>query len=550
MKRLLSLLILQIFVALAIAQDENPIVTLESPYNTIYSHLYYLQPNSYFPDSAAKTIHNISDKSLAAKRAIQLKQVLDGKGLYVQINLLPQEADYIDSTKTQRALYTPFPVQLPELYLEKVDDKWYYSKETIDKVPQLHKEVYPFGTDVLLNFLPKTGQNKILGLAIWQYLGLALLIVLGFVFHFILRRILNPIVARLSRSKVYPSLISPELIHRIASLLSVLVIIRLIRIFIPLLALPVTVAKFVFLVITVITTILLLLIALRILDVFMAYGFRLTQRTESKLDEQLIPIIKRSIQAVLVIGAIIQILNVLDVNVTALIAGISIGGLALALAAQDTVKNLIGSAMIFVDQPFQIGDYITVGSFSGTVTEVGFRTTRIRLLDSSIISIPNGTIANQAVTNLGVRVLRIFQTTIGLTYDTPPSLIKKYMEGLKKIAETHHLTQKDAIIVNLTELGSSSINIMFRAPLLINDYTLELNAKQELLLAIIQLAESLGVRFAFPSTTMYVEDFPGKLSNIPKYETAEEKVDQKIETFIQSFKAEIDKTTIADDPII
>ena len=502
--RIVFLIAIFSFCQIAAQTAEAPEVTLATPYNTVYTHLYYLQANSYQPDQASKSIYGVQDSARAAQIAIQIKQILDGRGLFVYTNLLPQDSNYVDST-SQNAFYTLFPKELPEVYLEKIDDQWYYSPNTIDQVPRLHKEVYPFGTDRLLNILPRMGQSKLFGLAIWQYLAALILLVLGMIVYQLLSLGLNPIVRRFTRSRLYPDLIDAALIWKLARLISILIVVRLIHLLLPVLQLPVGIVRFFVIVLGGLTIVLIILIALRILDIVMTYAVSITSKTESKLDEQLMPIVKRTIQFIIILGGVAQILYMLEVNVTALIAGISIGGLALALAAQDTVKNLIGSAMIFVDRPFQIGDYIDGGSVSGTVKEVGFRTTRLSQIDSSVMAVPNGTIANLAITNLGVREHRMFQTMLGITYDTKPDVIEKFVKELRTIILTHPLTNKENYYVHVSDLGDSAIKIMFRAYIKVDQYAVELETKEELILMILRLAEEMGVSFAFPSTSIYLE---------------------------------------------
>ncbi|MCB0651400.1 MAG: mechanosensitive ion channel family protein [Saprospiraceae bacterium] len=536
MPKYLPIFLFLIFSLPLMGQDNKNVDTsLENPNNSMYVHLYYLQTDSYKPSLAAKALFPEGDSTTLIKKSIQLKQILDGAGLFVHFNKIPTNPDYID-TLTKRAIFTPFPEEMPEIYLEKTNGRWYYSKETVSNIPRLHKKVFPFGADLLLNSLPKMGQTKILGMALWQYLGLLILMSLGLLSHLLLSRILNPIIRRMSRSKSDSTFIRPKLISRIARLASVLIILRLIKLFLPVLLLPVTAGIFAINVIKIFSTILIVLIAFGVLDIFIAYIRRFTQSTKSKMDEQLVPIIKRSVQAVIVIGGIAQLLQIFDINVTALIAGLSIGGLALALAAQDTVKNLIGSAMIFVDQPFQIGDFVEYGGMTGTILEVGFRSTRIQEADSSIISIPNGAIANAAITNKGVRIFRLFNINIGLTYDTPVTLLKIYIEGLKKIIEIHPKARTSDSFIYLNSLGDSSINIMFRVPLEVTDYGSELQVKEELLFSIIELANEMGVRFAFPSTTLYMEEFPGRDSMAPTYETNHETLKRRFDAFVESKK--------------
>lgn len=540
--RKIILLFVFLPISLFAQRAESPEILLDNPYNTMYVHLHFLQQTTFQPDSSALTLSGlVGQPDLSKRRAIQLKQILDGKGLYVRFGQIPQDANYYDST-ARRAVYVPYPELLPEVYLEKIDSQWLYSAETVAAIPNLHKDIYPFGADFLLNLLPQFGQQKILGLAIWQFAGIFIMIILAFLLHFLLSRVLNPVVKRLSSSRLYPSLVDPSLIKRIAQLLSVWIIVRILKVFIPALQLEPEALIFAVRMVKVVSTFIVMLIALRVLDILMLYFRILTQRTENKLDEQVVPILRRSLQAVIILWAIFQALNLLEVNVTALIAGVSIGGLAIALAAQDTVKNLIGSAMIFVDKPFQIGDFIDLGGFAGTVEEVGFRTTRIRKSDSSIVAVPNGVIANQAITNLGVRIYRLFQVKLGVVYGTSPEDIRLFTSSLKQLIEAHPNTQKEGYYVHLTTLADSSLGIMFRVALDVPDYATELRVKEELLLAILKIADTLGVNFAFPSTSVYVETMPSEEETTSIGDTAgkprEERLAALIQQLGQDFKAE------------
>ncbi|MEM9822230.1 MAG: mechanosensitive ion channel family protein [Bacteroidota bacterium] len=517
---------------IATAPDNN----LSSPYNSIYVHLYYLQSDSYQPEIAAQSLAPVADSARMVQLAIQLKQILDGQGLYIHLNLLPQQNNYLDST-TQKAYYTPFPARLPQVYLEKIDHQWLYSRETVQLIPQLHKKVFPFGTDLLLNLFPQTSNYSFLGLALWQYVAILMLLLMTWIFYRLLSRLLLPFVRRLANSRVQSEKVDTEALSKIAKIISILLLIQFLKIFIPVLQLPITVAGFSIVTVNIILTVLLVLLALSILNFVMTYATQYAQQTDHKLDEQLLPILRRMLGILFIIGGLIQVLRLLDINVTALIAGISIGGLALALAAQDTVKNLIGSAMIFIDQPFQIGDYIEVGSIAGTVMEVGFRTSRIRTSDTSIVSIPNGNVANMSITNKGMRVYRLFTTMIGVTYDSPPLLIEKYIEGLRQIILHHPATQKEDYYVHLNNLADSSLQILFRTYLEVPGYQDELKAKEEILLSILKLASLLGIRMAFPSSTLYVEELPEQKSAKPSYDLEDQQIDERLNNFIENFKS-------------
>lgn len=511
---------------LSFGQDQSaPPITLESPYNTILVHLYYLQEDSYEPSKAAKVFHNI-DSSQAIQTAIQLKQVLDGNGLYVHLNLVPQETDYLDSI-SQKAFYTPFPEELPAVYLEKEDGKWYYSKSTVKGVPKLHKKVYPFGTNFIVDRLKNANQQKVFGLALWQYLSLLILVVIGWLLNQGLKLIVKPLVKKILQKFLDEGDRSKQLLLKITSAVSMLIIVYVIRLLLPVVQLPIEAAQFSVLALRILMTVLFVVLALRVLDLVMSFFEKYAQQTHHKMDEQLIPIIRRTFWFLFVIGGAIQILRLLDVNVTALIAGISIGGLALALAAQDTVKNLIGSLMIFIDQPFQIDDYIEWGGMAGTVVEVGFRTTRIKTSDTSIIAVPNGTIANNAITNKGMRTYRLFRGELGLDYNTSNIQIRSFLTGVKKILDQHPMVVEGMNLVHLTALADSSINITYRAYLNLSDYGEELAVKEHLLLTFMALAEKLDISFAYPSSTVYLE------ATNKKEISKEDDFDQKVNEFIK-----------------
>lgn len=514
-------------------------VTLENPFNTVLVHLHYLQPDTYRPELAARTIYGVEDSTRAVRLAIQLKQVLDGKGLKVILNRLPQDPSYLEDSTANRYVYTLFPTELPQVYLEKTGGRWYYSEETVQLIPELHKDVYPFGADLLLNLLPQFGQQEVLGMALWQYIGLLAILLLAILLHLALSRLLLPLVRRFTRRRAHAQRVSPELVAKIARAASVYIVLRLVKAFLPVLQLPIESASFAIVVIRILLVALVVYILLRILDVFLFYAGRFTQQTESKMDDQLLPMLKRSIQFILLAGGMIQALRVLQVDITTLIAGISIGGLAIALAAQDTLKNLFGSLTIFMDKPFQIGDWINFSGVDGTVEEVGFRSTRVRTFANSLVYVPNGKLADMVVNNYGLRAYRRFNTKISITYDTPTVLIDKFVEGLRGIVAAHPHTRKDYFEIHLNEMSGSSLDILFYIFFETPTWSGELKARHEVLLGIIDLAHSLGVRFAFPTQTMHIEEFPGTTATTPHYKTEAGAMDQRLEGFLSGYRARV-----------
>jgi MscS family membrane protein len=264
------------------------------------------------------------------------------------------------------------------------------------------------------------------------------------------------------------------------------------------------------------------LIIIEIVHLIFSYLKKWASQTDSTMDDQLVPLLSRLADIIVWAVGIIYILDYLEVNVTALLAGISIGGLAIALAAQDTVKNFFGSVMIFLDKPFQIGDWISFDGVDGVVERVGVRSTRIRTFANSLTYVPNGVFAEKVIDNKGLRIFRRYTTEIAITYDTPTYLIDLFVSGIKDLIKSHPYTRKDSFEVVLNKFDSSSLNILLYAFFTVDNWTDELRGKHDLMKGIINLAEALGVRFAFPSQTLYIEQMPGTHSLTPTKKSIED----------------------------
>jgi len=229
------------------------------------------------------------------------------------------------------------------------------------------------------------------------------------------------------------------------------------------------------------------------------------KKTESDLDDQLVPLIRKTSRVLIVILGFLTLIQNLGINVFSLIAGLGIGGLAIALAAKDTAANFFGSLMILFDQPFKKDDWIKINDIEGTVKETGFRSTRIKTFYDSEVVIPNSTVANSNIDNMGRRQYRRVFTHINLTYSTTTEQISEFNKGVKKIIKEHPNTRKDKLHVNLNSMGESSLDVLLYYFVAVNTYDAELETKEEILFSILKLAKSLNVDFAFPSRSIYME---------------------------------------------
>lgn len=515
-----------------ISFSEEVRVNLSTPRNTLQTHLHFLQPGTYEPDKAAQAFfHPELDLEHARDYAIKLKQVLDGRGYLINIELAPKDPQYVDSITGNRA-YTPTH-HLPEIFLVKRGDRWLYSMESIAQVERLHREVFPFGPDLLINLFPRAGTISFMGLFLWQHMGILILILASFLVHKLLTFLFSKLLYKGASKMGYDRLVRPYLLP-VAKPLSLFAVFVFAMIVFPLLQLPVEISRYFTFAFKAILPFFGMLVFYKLVDVFALYLEKLAGQSESSLDNHVIPLIRKVLRVFVVIVGGLFILQNLDINITALLAGLSIGGLALALAAQDTLKNFFGSLMIFIDKPFSVGHWITSGDMDGTVEEVGFRSTRIRTFRNSLTYVPNGKLADSTIDNHGLRQYRRFFMHIAITYDTPPDLIEVFVEGLRKIVDRHPNTRKDFYIVEFNEMGDFSLRIMFYIFFAVPTWPEELKARHEVLIEIVRLAVKLGVRFAFPTSTLHMENFPGRHSLTPQYDMTMGEFRQVMEDYFKS----------------
>lgn len=530
MRKFLVLLFITFQGTFLFAQGNRNLLT---PYQSTSYFLTNLSDTNYYPDSAARAFYSgYVDTVKARSHSIKLKQILDGKGLFIDLEKVPNDPDFQDSV-TQKYHYQ-IHKDYPLLYLEKINGRWYFSKTTSERIVEIHKETFPFGTDKLLNLLPYEGNSKILGIKVWQYVGILIVILLSFIFHKILKSLFSTFLTRLGKKTDGKK----ETIQRLRPVTipaSNALIFAFIKVLIPILQLPVTLSYYLNLTVGALVPLFVMIALYRVVDVLDLYFTKLSLRTESTLDDQLVPVVRKALKAFVIIIGVLLILQNLEVDILPIIAGLSVGGLAVALAAQDTIKNVFGSIMIFIDKPFQIGHWITSGDIDGTVEEVGIRSTRIRTFRNSVMYVPNAKLADTMIDNHGLRVYRRFFTQISITYDTPADLIELFVDGLKKIVKDHPKTRKDYYEIHLNDMASSSLNVMFYIFFEVPGWSDELKCRHEILLSIIRLSEEIGINFAFPTQTIHIENLPGQLSNSPTYKAVEE-LKPKMESFLAGNK--------------
>lgn len=453
---LFALIILLSINSLFAQREKDEDIHLESPYHTITNHLHNLEPNNFHPEIAIKSFPNAPySKKELEELAIQLRQIYNGEGYYVSLRKVPIDTGYIDSSTNKRKYVVSS--RYPDIYVEKKGEKWLYSVKTLQEIPNIHAKVYPWGTDKLLKIMPKTSENSFLGVKLWQYAGLLGLIVAALLVFLLLNQILSFFIQRLTRFES-KFLEKGELMPVIRPV-SLLIVATLLKYFFPILQLPIIVNYLLSLILRIARPTFGVITIYFIVEVFGAVGNRFANKTHNTLDNQLIPLIQKVLRATIIGFGALFIFRNIGINITALIAGISIGGLAFALAAQDTVKNFLGSVTILLDAPFQIGDFIEFEGKKGYVEEVGLRSTRLRTLEDTIISVPNIKIADVAINNIGRRVFRSFSPKLFINAHTPLDKVELFVAELKAFVSDLPLSLTEKNRVFLYNLNGRSLEV-------------------------------------------------------------------------------------------
>jgi MscS family membrane protein len=245
-------------------------------------------------------------------------------------------------------------------------------------------------------------------------------------------------------------------------------------------------------------------VLLRIVDFIGAILLERAALTESKSDDQLVPFVKDSIKVVIYVLFLLILLGVvLDFNITSLLAGLGIGGLAIAFAAQESIKDLFGSVTIFLDKPFMVGDTVKVGDVEGNVEKVGFRSTRIRTYDQSFVTMPNKKMIENAVDNLTKRRLRRVRMIIGLSFSTSATQLHKIISDIQALLQKRNLDEN--MVVALEGFGESSINLLVIYYTPFDPVENFFQLRSDINFEIMDVVAANGASFAFPVREIKME---------------------------------------------
>ncbi len=241
---------------------------------------------------------------------------------------------------------------------------------------------------------------------------------------------------------------------------------------------------------------------LRLIDTLIVFYVKpLVEKSHTDLDDQLLPIFRKGIKLTIIVLTFLFVLSNFGYDISTLLAGLGVGGLAVALAAQDTVSNFIGSVIIFSDKPFKIRDFVKFGGFMGTVKEIGLRSTKLETPQGTVLVVPNSKISTEIVENFSRASKRRIEINIGLTYDTGYKKLQKAIALLEKIVEDHpNVVDYD---VKFVEFGAFSLNI--NARYWVKPASKFREVQHQLSLTIKKEFDKAKLDMAFPTQTLYIK---------------------------------------------
>ena len=232
---------------------------------------------------------------------------------------------------------------------------------------------------------------------------------------------------------------------------------------------------------------------------------KLRKNWKNDVDDSMLEFALKVVRGIIYVIALFVVLAILQINLSGLVAGLGIGGIIVTLAAQDTAKNIFGGIVLFIDKPFNVGDWIQTPNYEGTVEDMTFRTTRIRNFENSVVNIPNSTIADSAIINWSKMEKRRYKFSLSFPLETTAEQMEVISNKIREMLINEPQVINDDIIISFDEITDNGLSLlvyMFVVPTGYNDYIM---LKDEINKNIITILHNLGVDLSYPTTSVYLE---------------------------------------------
>ncbi len=378
---------------------------------------------------------------------------------------------------------------------------WLFAPSLLQNVPDMFDDI---DRPAIERYLPAflLIHLHLFSLRLWQILALGLAIPLAFLIASLVTRLLvlalRPLVERVAHERAASRL------KAIAGPVRFLVLVVVMHAGATILTLPVLVRQYWIRIVATLAVGGATWLVIRVIEISAQLSANRMVRAHQPGSLAIVHLVRRLLKAAaLLLGALLVLENA-GINLTPILAGVSVAGIAIAFAAQKTLENLFGGIMIITDEPVRVGDYCRFGSQAGTVEDIGLRSTRFRTLERTVIAVPNGQLATMNIENFSVRDKILFNPTIGLRCESTPGQIRYILAAIRRLLYAHPKVESATAWVRFNKLADSSFNLAVFAYALTRDYNEFLAVQEDLLLRILDLVEEAGSGLAFPSQTLYV----------------------------------------------
>lgn len=442
----------------------------------------------------------------AAALAMQLVAVIDRR-LPARLNELSDSPDgsHWDPLNPDKDLVGTIQTSNGNLdiLVERVDrgkagKVWLFSSETLASIPSAFQEV---SESTLERFLPSfIVTTRVADIPLFElvalFIGMPLLYWLTGLLNRILSVAAGVLRRRLRRNADLPN---PQVFPPPIRLLLLAFIIRWLVSKFPL---PLLARQFW-------ATMVLMIVVVACIWLFMllnGWGERYIVRNRCGLtgSASVVRLARRVMDGLILFAGLLFTLHHFGINLTATLAGLGVGGIAVALAAQKTLENVIAGVSLIVDHAVRVGDFLNFGDMQGTVIDVGLRSTRIRMLDRAIVSFPNGQVANMRLETLSARDMFLFHPVIGLRYRTDPAQLRSVMADVRSLLSSHTSINRGSERVRFVRFGASSLDVDIFAYVFARDWNSFLAIQEDLLLGVMDIVHKAGAGIALPSQTLYL----------------------------------------------
>ena len=502
-----------------------------TPHGTVMGFLAAAEKEDY--QRASEYLESRLSGKNKEELARSLKMVLD-RGLKISMETLSRkpEGNLDDglSPKMEKVGTAEYEGETLDILLRRVDQKgaepiWLFSSQTLLSIPEAAEQLNPPLVERI--FPKKFWGTRIAFLPLPHWIFILFILPLLLAFSWLLARVLIRIVR-------------PQVLRRINNLtesdaawftipITLLIFALLLRILSPLSA-YLYLRIFWFGAGTVLMILAFTWLLVRMTK--LARRLQIARLRQTQLLNRIIltEIITWLVQGLLIVTGLLLVLKQLGFELTTVIAGLSIGGVAIAFAAQKTIENLFGTIMVITDQPIRVGDYCQAGNVEGTVESIGLRSTRIRTLNRTLVTIPNGQFSAMSIENLAHRDKFLFRHKFGLRYETTAEQLQLVLKEIRKMLSEYPGVEPKTHRTRFVRFGDFSLDIDVLAYVLTLDWEGFLAVQEDLLIRLMGIIEASETSFAFPSQTMYISNDPGSAKLKARKDELRPKADDELDS--------------------